>query len=80
MRDFLRGGGLAAVKLAHEPAMKGKMIVVILPDSGERYLSSALVDVWIDALPRIGRVFEGKKKRAPVWVIRVRAPAVVTGI
>jgi cysteine synthase A len=35
----------AAVKLAHEPAMKGKMIVVILPDSGERYLSSALVDV-----------------------------------
>jgi cysteine synthase A len=34
----------AAVKLAHEPAMKGKMIVVVLPDSGERYLSSALVD------------------------------------
>ena len=34
----------AAVKLAHEPVMKGKMIVVILPDSGERYLSSALVD------------------------------------
>jgi cysteine synthase A len=34
----------AAVKLAHEPAMKGKMIVVILPDSGERYLSSALMD------------------------------------
>ncbi len=34
----------AAVKLAHEPAMKGKMIVVLLPDSGERYLSSALVD------------------------------------
>jgi cysteine synthase len=34
----------SAVKLAHEPAMKGKMIVVILPDSGERYLSSALVD------------------------------------
>jgi cysteine synthase A len=34
----------AAVKLAHEPGMKGKMIVVILPDSGERYLSSALVD------------------------------------
>ena len=34
----------AAVKLAREPEMKGKMIVVILPDSGERYLSSALVD------------------------------------
>jgi cysteine synthase len=34
----------AAVKLAREPEMKGKTIVVILPDSGERYLSSALVD------------------------------------
>jgi cysteine synthase A len=34
----------AAVKLAHEPDMKGKLIVVLLPDSGERYLSSALVD------------------------------------
>jgi cysteine synthase A len=33
-----------AVNLAREPEMKGKMIVVILPDSGERYLSSALVD------------------------------------
>jgi cysteine synthase A len=34
----------AAVKLAHEPEMKRKTIVVILPDSGERYLSSALAD------------------------------------
>jgi cysteine synthase A len=34
----------AAVRLAHEPEMKGKTIVVILPDSGERYLSSALFD------------------------------------
>ena len=34
----------AAVKLAHEPQMKDKMIVVILPDTGERYLSSALTD------------------------------------
>jgi cysteine synthase A len=33
-----------AVRLAHEPEMKGKTIVVILPDSGERYLSSALFD------------------------------------
>jgi len=32
----------AAVRLAEEPEMKGKTIVVILPDSGERYLSSML--------------------------------------
>jgi len=35
---------VAAVRVAHEPAMKDKMIVVILPDSGERYLSSVLMD------------------------------------
>ncbi len=34
----------AAVRIAHEPQMEGKTIVVILPDSGERYLSSALFD------------------------------------
>jgi cysteine synthase A len=34
----------AAVRLAHEPAMRDKTIVVILPDSGERYLTSALFD------------------------------------
>jgi cysteine synthase A len=33
-----------AVRLAHEPGMSGKTIVVILPDAGERYLSSALFD------------------------------------
>ena len=31
-----------AVRLAHEPAFEGKTIVAILPDSGERYLSSVL--------------------------------------
>jgi len=34
----------AAVRLAREPQMSGKTIVVILPDAGERYLSSVLFD------------------------------------
>ena len=34
----------AAVRLAAEPAMQGKTLVVILPDSGERYLSSMRFD------------------------------------
>lgn len=34
----------AAVRLAEHPDMKGKTFVVILPDSGERYLSSMLFD------------------------------------
>lgn len=32
----------AAVRLAEQPEMQGKTLVVILPDSGERYLSSML--------------------------------------
>lgn len=35
---------VAAVRLAEEPAMQGKTIVVILPDSAERYLSSMLFE------------------------------------
>ena len=34
----------AAVRIAREEAFRGKTIVVILPDSGERYLSSALFE------------------------------------
>ncbi|NQU41911.1 cysteine synthase A [bacterium] len=33
-----------AARLAREPEFKGKTIVVILPDSGERYLSTALFE------------------------------------
>jgi cysteine synthase A len=34
----------AAVRLAKEPEFEGKTIVVILPDAGERYLTSALFE------------------------------------
>jgi cysteine synthase A len=34
----------AAVRIAHEPDMRGKTIVVVLPDSGERYLSTPLFE------------------------------------
>lgn len=34
----------AAVRIAREPEMKGKTMVVVLPDSGERYLSSPLFE------------------------------------
>ncbi len=35
---------VAALRVAHEPASAGKTIVVVLPDSGERYLSGALYE------------------------------------
>jgi cysteine synthase len=38
----------AAVRVAREPAMRDKTVVVILPDTGERYLSSALFDGVMD--------------------------------
>ncbi len=39
---------VAAVRIAKEPGMSGKTIVVILPDAGERYLSTVLFDGLTD--------------------------------
>ena len=35
---------VAALRLAHEPAFAGRTIVVVLPDAGERYLSTVLFE------------------------------------
>ena len=37
-----------ALKIAQEPEMRGKNLVVILPDSGERYLTSVLYEGMFD--------------------------------
>jgi len=39
---------VAAARVASEPEMEGKTIVVILPDAGERYLSSPLFEGMFD--------------------------------
>lgn len=41
---------VAALRIANEPAFAGKTIVVVLPDSGERYLTSALFEGTFDEI------------------------------
>ena len=38
------GAAAVAARLARQPEFAGKKIVVILPDSGERYLTSVLFE------------------------------------
>src|ERR1700677_1351323 len=46
----------AAVKIAKEPALKGKIIVVVLPDAGERYLSGALFEGLFEEVEKMQAV------------------------
>src|SRR5471032_2092998 len=43
----------AALRLAREPAHKGKTIVVILPDAGERYLSGPLFEGLFEGVEKM---------------------------
>jgi cysteine synthase len=45
-----------AVRLAQDPASKGKTIVVILPDAGERYLSGALFEGLFEEVEKMQAV------------------------
>ena len=46
----------AALRLAREPAQKGKTIVVVLPDAGERYLSGALFEGLFEEVEKMQAV------------------------
>jgi cysteine synthase A len=42
----------AALRLANDPAMAGKTMVVILPDAGERYLTTSLFEGMFDGIEK----------------------------
>jgi cysteine synthase A len=46
----------AALRLAREPDQKGKTIVVVLPDAGERYLSGALFEGLFEEVEKMQAV------------------------
>jgi cysteine synthase A len=43
---------VAALRLAHDPANAGKTIVVVLPDAGERYLTSVLFEGMFEGVEK----------------------------
>ena len=43
---------VAALRLAKDPAFAGKTIVTVLPDAGERYLSTALFEGMFEAVEK----------------------------
>jgi cysteine synthase A len=47
---------VVALRLAREPAQAGKTIVVVLPDSGERYLSGALFEGLFEEVEKMQAV------------------------
>ncbi len=47
---------VAALRVAQEPANAGKMLVVVLPDAGERYLSGALFEGLFEEVEKMQAV------------------------
>ena len=47
---------VAALRIANEPASAGKTIVAILPDAGERYLTSALFEGLFEEVEKMQAV------------------------
>ena len=55
-RPLLGAAMAVALRLAREPALKGKTIVAVLPDAGERYLSGALFEGLFEGVEKMQAV------------------------